>query len=54
MVVQDEATSIVWGMPGHVAEAGLADTVLPLPKIAAEIIGRVHVNRSLSSTGVHS
>lgn len=54
MVVQDEATSIVWGMPGHVAEAGLADTVLPLPKIAAEIIGRVHVNRSLSSTGVRS
>lgn len=54
MVVQDEATSIVWGMPGHVAEAGLADTVLPLPKIAAEIIGRVHVNRSLSSTGVLS
>jgi two-component system chemotaxis response regulator CheB len=54
MVVQDEATSIVWGMPGHVAEAGLADTVLPLPKIAAEIIGRVHVNRSLSSSGVLS
>jgi two-component system chemotaxis response regulator CheB len=54
MVVQDEATSIVWGMPGHVAEAGLADTVLPLPRIAAEIVGRVHVNRSLSSTGVLS
>lgn len=54
MVAQDEATSVVWGMPGHVVEAGLADTVLPLGKIATEIISRVHINRSLSSTGVPS
>jgi len=35
--VQDEATSVVWGMPGFVARAGLADKVLPLDQIAIEI-----------------
>ncbi|MCH9653080.1 MAG: chemotaxis response regulator protein-glutamate methylesterase [Planctomycetes bacterium] len=34
---QDEATSVVWGMPAAVVAAGLADKVLPLSKIAAEI-----------------
>ena len=29
VVVQDEATSVVWGMPGAVATAGLAHEVLP-------------------------
>lgn len=38
IVIQDEATSVVWGMPGMVAEAGLADQVLPLQAIAAAII----------------
>ena len=37
IVVQDDATSVVWGMPGAVATAGLADRVLPLPQIAAEL-----------------
>ena len=36
--VQDEPTSVVWGMPGFVARAGLADKVLPLDQIASEII----------------
>jgi two-component system chemotaxis response regulator CheB len=40
VVVQDEATSIVWGMPGFVARAGLAEKVLPLDTIAAEIVRR--------------
>ncbi len=31
--VQDRATSVVWGMPGAVADAGLADSVLPLAEI---------------------
>jgi two-component system, chemotaxis family, protein-glutamate methylesterase/glutaminase len=35
--VQDEASSIVWGMPGFVARAGLAEKILPLNKIAAAI-----------------
>ena len=41
ILAQDEATSVVWGMPGYVARAGLADRVLPLPMIAAEIMQRV-------------
>jgi two-component system chemotaxis response regulator CheB len=38
IVVQDEATSVVWGMPGYVANAGLADAVLPLPSVVPEIL----------------
>jgi two-component system chemotaxis response regulator CheB len=34
VIVQDEATSIVWGMPGEVARAGLASAILPLDEIA--------------------
>jgi two-component system chemotaxis response regulator CheB len=37
VLVQDEASSVVWGMPGAVAQAGLADRVLPLPELAAEL-----------------
>ena len=36
--VQDEASSVVWGMPGFVARSGLADKVLPLQEIASEIV----------------
>jgi len=36
--VQDEASSVVWGMPGFVARAGLADKILPLQQIGAEIV----------------
>lgn len=38
---QDKATSTVWGMPGYVAENGLADRVLPLEQIATELIRAV-------------
>lgn len=34
VVAQDEASSVVWGMPGAVATAGLCSAVLPLPEIA--------------------
>jgi two-component system chemotaxis response regulator CheB len=34
VLVQDEATSTVWGMPGSVARAGLASAVVPLDQIA--------------------
>jgi two-component system chemotaxis response regulator CheB len=37
-VVQDQASSVVWGMPGAVADAGLADGVFPLASLAAEIV----------------
>jgi len=41
IIAQDKATSVVWGMPGQVAEAGLADVVLPISQIGAEIVRRV-------------
>ena len=37
LIAQDEASSVVWGMPGAVAQAGLASAVLPLGRIAATI-----------------
>ncbi len=40
VVIQDEASSVVWGMPGFVARAGLADRVLPLNAIAYELVRR--------------
>jgi two-component system chemotaxis response regulator CheB len=36
-IVQDEETSVVWGMPGNAFRAGLADEVLPLDRIAAAV-----------------
>lgn len=44
IIVQDEETSIVWGMPGYVANAGLADAILPPPQLAAEIVKRVNAS----------
>jgi two-component system chemotaxis response regulator CheB len=41
VLAQDEPTSVVWGMPRFVVEAGLADAVLPLPEVAAAIAQRV-------------
>ena len=46
VIVQDRATSVVWGMPGQVAEAGLAESVLPISEIGAEIVRRVNASRS--------
>lgn len=41
IIVQDEASSVVWGMPGIVANSGLADRVVSLQEMAKEIIDRV-------------
>jgi two-component system chemotaxis response regulator CheB len=49
VIVQDEETSVVWGMPGFVAKAGLAQRQLPLDQIAGEIARRVNV--SLAKAG---
>ncbi len=38
ILAQDEASSVVWGMPKFIADAGLADKVLPLDQIANEIM----------------
>jgi two-component system chemotaxis response regulator CheB len=45
VVVQDQASSVVGSMPGAVAEAGLADQVLPLKDIGHEIVRRVRHGR---------
>ena len=37
IIAQDEATSVVWGMPRSVAQAGLCSAVLPLGRIAAKV-----------------
>jgi two-component system chemotaxis response regulator CheB len=54
ILVQDEATSVVWGMPGAVHEAGVADEVLPIDKIAAAAVRLTAVGsgfrRSTSAT----
>ncbi len=46
--VQDEASSVVWGMPGAVVAAGLADLVCPLNNLANEIVKRVSQRQSVS------
>lgn len=38
VIAQDHATSVIWGMPGAVAHAGLANKVLALEAIPAEIL----------------
>jgi two-component system chemotaxis response regulator CheB len=38
VVAQDQATSVIWGMPGAIVRAGIADRILPLKKIATELV----------------
>jgi len=49
IVVQDEPSSVVWGMPGFVARAGLANAILPIGEIAKEIERRVFARRTPGS-----
>jgi len=37
-LAQDEATSVVWGMPGAIAQAGLCHQVLPLPALPGRVL----------------
>jgi two-component system chemotaxis response regulator CheB len=41
VIAQDEASSVVWGMPGAVVSAGLADSIVPLERVIAEVLGRI-------------
>jgi two-component system chemotaxis response regulator CheB len=45
VLVQDEATSVIWGMPGAVFRAGLADAVLPVHRLGEEIARRAAIGR---------
>lgn len=46
VIAQDEASSVVWGMPGAVVQAGLAAAVAPLDALGEEILGRVRARAS--------
>ncbi|HKS99694.1 MAG TPA: chemotaxis response regulator protein-glutamate methylesterase [Rugosimonospora sp.] len=46
IVAQDEASSVVWGMPGAVVTAHLAHTVLPLGEIAQHLISRIAAGKA--------
>jgi two-component system, chemotaxis family, protein-glutamate methylesterase/glutaminase len=48
--VQDENSSVVWGMPGQVAAAGLANSVFPLKSMAQEIVRRINMKRHTENT----
>jgi len=41
-LVQDESSSVVWGMAGEAVKRGAADDIIPLPEIAAAILSSVH------------
>lgn len=49
IIVQDEDTSVVWGMPGFVARNELAEQILPLQGIAQEIVRRVGRGRTATT-----
>jgi len=51
VIVQDEASSVVWGMPGNVVAASLADRICPLGGIVPEIVRRVLVRRTSAVAG---
>jgi two-component system chemotaxis response regulator CheB len=50
--VQDEASCIVWGMPGQVAAAGHADRILALSSMAQEIVRRVAMQRTVAAATI--
>ena len=49
VIVQDQSTSVVWGMPGSIHANGLANAVYPLSDLAPEITRRVMASRIASS-----
>lgn len=48
VLVQDKATSAVWGMPGAVAKADLASAILEPAAMARDIVGSLGRTRRLS------
>lgn len=52
VIIQDEASSVVWGMPGAVHGAGQADAVYALDQLAAEITHRVLRRRAHADSSV--
>jgi two-component system chemotaxis response regulator CheB len=46
VIAQDEASSVVWGMPGAAAHAGICAAILPLPQIASKLVRLFSGDRS--------
>jgi two-component system chemotaxis response regulator CheB len=46
VIIQDQASSVVWGMPGAISADGQADAVYPLEQLAQEITRRANLSRS--------
>jgi two-component system chemotaxis response regulator CheB len=42
VIAQDQASSVVWGMPGAIAQQGLASAILPLDRMASEVAALLH------------
>jgi two-component system chemotaxis response regulator CheB len=51
LLAQDEASSVVWGMPGFVVRAGLVEQVLPLEHLAGALVTRVSPGKAGAGTG---
>ena len=51
VVVQDAASSVVWGMPGSVVGLGMAHRVLPLREIARDVVSTLSRGRGLVGAG---
>lgn len=51
LIAQDEATSVVWGMPGAVTKAGLASKTLPLDQIGNWVWDRARAKSELLGHG---
>jgi two-component system, chemotaxis family, protein-glutamate methylesterase/glutaminase len=46
VIAQDETSSVVWGMPGAAANAGICAAVLPLNQIAPKLVRLFSGDRS--------
>jgi two-component system chemotaxis response regulator CheB len=52
IIAQNEATSVVWGMPGAVERAGAAEQCLPLNEVAGALVRSVSAGRPAAALGV--
>ena len=49
LVAQNEETSVVWGMPGAVSEAGICHAILPLDEIGGKVMRLVKGGKMMRS-----
>jgi two-component system, chemotaxis family, protein-glutamate methylesterase/glutaminase len=54
VIAQDQATSVVWGMPGAVTQAGFADEVVPLGRVAEAVLRLLPNPRPVAHTAART